>query len=68
MQQRIDSTTNSLRTELTVWRDVVTDLKTGLVTQASGSAYIETGKTKLICAVSVYSLFSSFPLSSTADN
>lgn len=26
-------------------------IKTGLVTQASGSVYIETGRTKMICAV-----------------
>ena len=26
-------------------------LKPGLVTQATGSAYIETGRTKVICAV-----------------
>ena len=27
------------------------DLKTGLVPQASGSAYIESGNTKIVCAV-----------------
>ena len=31
----------------------ISDLKTGLISQANGSAYIETEKTKIACAVSV---------------
>ena len=36
---------------------VVTVLKPGLIDQANGSAYIETEKTKIACAVSVASFF-----------
>lgn len=34
-----------------------TDLKPGLISQANGSAYIETAKTKIACAVFVQTLF-----------
>ena len=36
---------------------VVAVLKSGLIDQANGSAYIETEKTKIACAVSVASFF-----------
>lgn len=36
------------------------DLKTGLTSQANGSAYIETQNTKIACAVSVIFLFPPF--------
>ena len=35
---------------------IITVLKPGLIDQANGSAYIETEKTKIACAVSVASL------------
>lgn len=37
--------------------DIYIVLKTGLISQANGSAYIETEKTKIACAVSVSNMY-----------
>ena len=36
-----------------MYNPILSDLKPGLISQANGSAYIETAKTKIACAVFV---------------